>query len=41
MKREITEYVAICDYCHRIKVEHQRSAGLLQPLQIPTRVQLQ
>jgi hypothetical protein len=35
MKREIVEYVAICDICHRIKAEHQRSAGLLQPLQIP------
>jgi hypothetical protein len=35
MKREITEYVAICDSCQRIKVEHQRPAGLLQPLQIP------
>jgi hypothetical protein len=35
MKREIIEYVAICDSCQRIKVEHQRPVGLLQPLQIP------
>jgi hypothetical protein len=35
MKREITEYVAVCDSCQRIKAEHQRPAGLLQPLQIP------
>jgi hypothetical protein len=35
MKREIVEYVAICDSYQRIKVEHQRPAGLLQPLQIP------
>jgi hypothetical protein len=35
MKRKIAEYVAICDSCQRIKVEHQRYAGLLQPLQIP------
>jgi hypothetical protein len=35
MKREITEYVARCDSCQRIKAEHQRPAGLLQPLQIP------
>jgi hypothetical protein len=35
MKREIAEYVAICDSCERIKAEHQRHAGLLQPLQIP------
>jgi hypothetical protein len=35
MKRVIAEHVAICDSCQRIKVEHQRPAGLLQPLQIP------
>jgi hypothetical protein len=35
MKREIAEYVAVCDSCQRIKAEHQRPAGLLQPLQIP------
>jgi hypothetical protein len=32
MKREITEYVARCDSYQRIKAEHQRPAGLLQPL---------
>jgi hypothetical protein len=35
MKREIAEYVAICDSCQRTKAEHQKPAGLLQPLQIP------
>jgi hypothetical protein len=35
MKREIAEYVVVCDSCQRIKAEHQRLAGLLQPLQIP------
>jgi hypothetical protein len=35
MKREIAEYVAVCYSCQRIKAEHQRPAGLLQPLQIP------
>jgi hypothetical protein len=35
MKREIVENVAMCDSCRRIKAEHQRPAGLLQPLQIP------
>jgi hypothetical protein len=35
MKREITEYVAICDSCQRIKAEHQRATGLVLPLQIP------
>jgi hypothetical protein len=34
MKREIAEYVAVCDSCQRIKAEHQRLAGLLQSLQI-------
>jgi hypothetical protein len=32
MKREIAEYVAVCDSCQRIKAEHQIHAGLLQPL---------
>jgi hypothetical protein len=35
MKREIAEYVARCDNCQRVKAEHQRPAGLLQPLHIP------
>jgi hypothetical protein len=35
MKRDVVEYVALCDTCRRVKVEHQRPAGLLQPLKIP------
>jgi hypothetical protein len=35
MEREIAEYVARCDGFQRIKAEHQRPAGLLQPLQVP------
>jgi hypothetical protein len=35
MKREIAEHVAVCDSCQRIKAEHQKPAGLLQPLRIP------
>jgi hypothetical protein len=35
MKRSVAEYVAICDICQRVKAEHQRPAGLLQPLKIP------
>nr|ABA96740.1 retrotransposon protein, putative, Ty3-gypsy subclass [Oryza sativa Japonica Group] len=35
MKREIAEYVAVCDVCQRVKAEHQKPAGLLQPLKIP------
>ena len=27
--------VAVCDVCQRVKVEHQKPAGLLQPLLIP------
>ncbi|WVZ90825.1 hypothetical protein U9M48_037085 [Paspalum notatum var. saurae] len=34
MKREIAEFVAACDICQRVKAEHQRLAGLLQPLKI-------
>ncbi|OSY80742.1 hypothetical protein BLW95_05445 [Lacticaseibacillus paracasei] len=29
MKREIAEYVVMCDSCRRIKAEYQRLAGLL------------
>jgi hypothetical protein len=35
MKRDVTEYVALCDTCQWVKAEHQRPAGLLQPLRIP------
>ena len=35
MKRDIARYVAECDVCRRIKGEHQRPAGTLQPLPIP------
>jgi hypothetical protein len=29
MKRDIAEYVALCDTCQRVKAEHQQPAGLL------------
>ncbi|WVZ70423.1 hypothetical protein U9M48_019094 [Paspalum notatum var. saurae] len=35
MKRAVAEYVAVCDTCQRVKAEHQRLVGLLQPLKIP------
>jgi hypothetical protein len=35
MKRDIAEYVSLCDTCQRVKAEPQRPAGLLQPLRIP------
>jgi hypothetical protein len=35
MKRVIAHYVARCDTCQRTKAEHQKPAGLLQPLPVP------
>jgi hypothetical protein len=35
MKREIARYVSDCDTCRRIKADHLRPAGNLQPLSIP------
>ena len=35
MKKDIAEYVAVCDVCQRVKAEHQKPAGLLHPLPIP------
>ena len=35
LKRDVAEYVALCDTCQRVKGEHQRPVGLLQPMKIP------
>ena len=35
MKKEVAEYVEKCLTCQQIKAEHQRPAGMLQPLAIP------
>ncbi|WVZ84352.1 hypothetical protein U9M48_031392 [Paspalum notatum var. saurae] len=35
MKREIAEYVSECDMCQRIKGDHLKPAGMLQPLEVP------
>jgi len=35
MKKEIAQYVTSCLICQKAKVEHQRPAGMLQPLDIP------
>jgi hypothetical protein len=35
LKRDVATHVAMCDVCQRVKVEHQRPAGLLHPLKIP------
>jgi hypothetical protein len=34
MKRDVAEFVALCDTWQRVKAEHQQPAGLLQPLQV-------
>src|SRR6187399_2482953 len=35
MMKDIVEYVAVCDVCQRVKGEHHKPAGLLQPMSIP------
>jgi hypothetical protein len=35
IKRDVAAHVALCDVCQRVKAEHQRPAGLLQPLKVP------
>ncbi|XP_073045319.1 uncharacterized protein [Primulina eburnea] len=35
MKRDIADFISQCLSCQMIKAEHQRPAGLLQPLPIP------
>src|SRR4051812_47138678 len=34
MKRDVARYVSQCDICRRVKAQHHKSAGLLQPLEI-------
>jgi hypothetical protein len=36
IKHEIARYVVKCDMCRRVKADHMRPAGLLQPLSIHT-----
>ncbi|WVZ90355.1 LOW QUALITY PROTEIN: hypothetical protein U9M48_036664, partial [Paspalum notatum var. saurae] len=36
MKREIARHVSECDVCQRVKAEHLKLAGTLQPLPIPS-----
>ncbi|WVZ89774.1 hypothetical protein U9M48_036138 [Paspalum notatum var. saurae] len=36
MKREIAKYVSKCDVCQRVKVDHLKPTGMLQPLAVPT-----
>jgi hypothetical protein len=35
LKRYVATHVALCDVCQQVKAEHQRPAGLLQPLKVP------
>ena len=35
MKKEIVEFVSKCLICQKVKIEHQKPYGLLQPLTIP------
>jgi hypothetical protein len=36
IKREIAKYVSECDICQRVKASHLKTAGILQPLPIPS-----
>jgi hypothetical protein len=36
MNREIAKYVSECDICQRVKASHLKTAGILQPLPIPS-----
>ena len=36
MRREIARFVLECPICQQVKVDHQKAAGLLQPLRIPS-----
>ena len=35
MKADVAQFVAQCDVCQRVKAEHQKPAGFLQPFPIP------
>ncbi|KAI4385560.1 hypothetical protein MLD38_003573 [Melastoma candidum] len=35
MKRDVAQYVSRCLTCQRVKIEHRRPGGELQPLPIP------
>ncbi|WVZ97380.1 hypothetical protein U9M48_042922 [Paspalum notatum var. saurae] len=35
MKQEIVKYVSECDVCQRVKADHLKPAGMLQPLAVP------
>ena len=35
MKSDVAAFIASCDTYQRVKAEHQKPAGLLQPIQVP------
>ncbi|WOH14708.1 hypothetical protein DCAR_0934230 [Daucus carota subsp. sativus] len=35
MKKEIAQWIGKCYTCQRVKAEHQKPSGLIQPLEIP------
>ena len=35
LKKEVADYVSKCLTCQKMKVEHQKLSGTLQPLEIP------
>jgi hypothetical protein len=35
LRKDVKSFIAVCDSCQRVKSDHQRPAGLLQPLSIP------
>ena len=35
MKKVIAELVSKCLVCQKVKIEHQKPSGMLQPLEIP------
>jgi hypothetical protein len=40
LKHRTARYIVECDTCQRVKADHMRLAGLLQPLKIPALHQL-
>uniref|UniRef100_A0A2C9W6D4 RNA-directed DNA polymerase n=1 Tax=Manihot esculenta TaxID=3983 RepID=A0A2C9W6D4_MANES len=35
MKKEVAQFVSACEVCQKVKLEHQKPAGMLNPLSIP------
>jgi len=35
MKKDIAEFVYACLVCQKLKIEHQKPSGLMQPLFVP------